>query len=211
MLIKKIGNRGFGLREFIACLVLVLIVIVVIFKTFFNSNSAMPIKNFRNHAKTFVINATSLRDSDPRFANVVYLKDAVDNAFMEHVPNPWNKSEYCDETESKLVSNHNKRFVTFKCGNYLIYNQNAEKDASEYVVYKVSAWKNEKLVGSNVQIENFYNVEVNGKPLYDQYYNEKEFLMKYSSSFGYTAATSLIKSEHKLLIQPKYRTMEEVE
>lgn len=211
MLIKRIGNKGFGLREFIACLVLVLIVIVIIFKTFFNSNSSLPIKNFRNHAKTFVINGTSLRDSDPKYENVVYLKDAVDNAFMEHVPNPWNKSEYCDETESKLVTINNRRFVTFKCGDYLIYNQNAEKEASEFIVYKVSSWQVDKMVGSNVQKETFYNVEVNGKPLYDQFYNEKEFLMKYSSSFGYTPATSLIKSEHKLLTQTKYRTIEEVE
>ena len=108
-------------------------------------------------------------------------------------------------TQSKIEIVDRQKYITFKCSDYYIYNQ---KTIENYIIYKVSEWTDEKLTGDNVQTATFYNYMVNGIEVLDDYYIEKEFLVKYGMKSGYpTISLENLKSGHELVKKTYYRTL----
>ena len=213
-MVFKLNNKGFSLREFIAVLLVMVIVTLVVLNVFFKGNKNLPYKNFRNLAKDFSINATSLRDSDPKYHNRVFLVDTIKNNYSHELSNPFNKKENCDKYESKVVFDEaNKKKITLKCGNYLIFNEDGFSSADGYTIYKVSKWSEKVITGGNVQTQTFYNYSLDGNLVLDKYLIEKEFLETYSSKTGNNILSLSQVDTDKYTIEKKtyYRTMEEVD
>ncbi len=206
----KLDNKGFGFKEFLAVLVVILIVVLFIYRSFFNSNSKLPFKQFRSLAKDFGVHATSVRDEHPALTNRIYLYDVVEKGFYDKIESPFKKGEYCDEFESRMDTRaENARSITFKCGDYMIYNEKFETSPEDYEIYKVSAWQESKITDGDHSQE-LYNYSANGKLVLDKYYVEKEFIVNYNNKTGsnITSIGQIDTSKFKLETKVFYRTME---
>ena len=210
----KMNNKGFSLREFIAVLLIVVIVIIVLLNLFFKGNDSIPYKNFRNLAKDFSIQATSLHDNDVKYEKRVFLVDAIKYNHMSEATSPFNRNEKCDKFESKVIfdDNNNKK-ITIKCGKYLIFNESGFGKVEDYTIYEVSKWTDEELIGGNVQTATFYNYSVNGKMVLDRFMVEKEFLEAYSAKSGVNILSLSQVDLNKFKVETKlyYRTIKEVD
>ena len=174
-----------------------------------NVDDETSIKNFKRLAVEFIDEAGIVRDQVAGYEDLVYLYDAINLNYMKGLTSPFDKANYCDEYESKIKMKNSSIYLTFKCSEYLIYDQ---PTTEEYVIYKVSDWSEEPIEGNNVQTTTFYNYAINGEEQLDEYYIEKEFLVEYSMKSGFTTRfLSNMLEEHELVKKTYYRTMEEVQ
>lgn len=207
------NNKGFSLREFVAVLLIMVIVSLVVLNLFFKGNDSIPYKNFRNMAKDFSIQATSLHDNDIKYEKRVFLSDAIKNHHMDELTSPFNKNEKCDKYESKVIfdDNNNKK-VTIKCSKYLIFNESGFGKVEDYTIYEVSKWTDEELIGGDVQTATFYNYSVDGNIILDRFMPEKEFLEAYSMKSGNNILSLSQVDSDKFKVETKlyYRTIKEV-
>jgi hypothetical protein len=208
MLKNKLNNSGLGKKEMMLVLLIIFAGLAFGLYKILGNNTITQMANFKRLATSFVDEAVRLRDTEALYENEVYLYDTIELNYIEEVPSPFEKSETCDLYESKIEIVDRQRYITFKCSDYYIYNQ---KTTENYIVYKVSEWTDKKLTGDNVQTATFYNYMVNGIEVLEDYYIEKEFLVKYGMKSGYpTISLENLKSEHELVKKTYYRTLEEV-
>lgn len=209
MLINKLNNKGIGKKEAIIGLFVIFALMAVMLYKSTGVDKKTDFKNFERLAVEFIDEAGIVRDQVAGYEDVVYLYDAINLNYMKGLESPFDKSTYCDEYESKIKMKENQVYLTFKCSEYLIYDQ---PTTEEYIIYKVSEWSEEPLEGNNVQTATFYNYKVNGEEQLDDYYIEKEFLAEYSMKSGFaTRFLSNMDSSHELVKKTYYRTMEEVQ
>ncbi len=209
MLNKKIDNRGFGKKETMMALLLIVIFIGVVMYLFTNTHSSTKYTNFRRVASGFIDCAGALRNDMPQYEMGPYLYDTIKQGYSDRIESPFDSDEECDVYETRIKMYNNDTYLTMKCSNYLIYNQLTT--AKKYKIYKVSDWTPERITGDNVQMVNFYNYEVDGKEQFPEYYIEKQFLVEYTNKNHYRLVNinSLLEG-HKLLQKTYYRTMDEV-
>lgn len=167
------NNRGLGRFETIVVILLVLIIFTVLFKVFVDGAGKKDFKAMRQDAasfgKTVSTNANFYHNSD-----MVSLGEAIGEKTIEQIKNPVGKG-YCDEGESKVVLENDKYLITLRCGEYLI--EKAPLNAVDTApIYEVSDWKDEKTEGADTA--EVYNCEVNGKEVYNDYYDELYFVYK---------------------------------
>ena len=209
MLNKKLNNRGVGRKEVIIGLFVIFVLMAILLYKSGNVDDKTSIKNFKRLAVEFIDEAGIVRDQVAGYEDLVYLYDAINLNYMKGLTSPFDKANYCDEYESKIKMKDSSVYLTFKCSEYLIYDQ---PTTEEYVIYKVSDWSEEPIEGNNVQTTTFYNYTINGEEQLDEYYIEKEFLVEYSMKSGFTTRfLSNMLEEHELVKKTYYRTMEEVE
>lgn len=209
MLNKKLNNRGVGRKEVIIGLFVIFVLMAILLYKSGNVDDETSIKNFKRLAVEFIDEAGIVRDQVAGYEDLVYLYDAINLNYMKGLTSPFDKANYCDEYESKIKMKNSSIYLTFKCSEYLIYDQ---PTTEEYVIYKVSDWSEEPIEGNNVQTTTFYNYAINGEEQLDEYYIEKEFLVEYSMKSGFTTRfLSNMLEEHELVKKTYYRTMEEVE
>lgn len=209
MLNKKLNNRGVGRKEVIIGLFVIFVLMAILLYKSGNVDDETSIKNFKRLAVEFIDEAGIVRDQVAGYEDLVYLYDAINLNYMKGLTSPFDKANYCDEYESKIKMKNSSVYLTFKCSEYLIYDQ---PTTEEYVIYKVSDWSEEPIEGNNVQTTTFYNYAINGEEQLDEYYIEKEFLVEYSMKSGFTTRfLSNMLEEHELVKKTYYRTMEEVE
>lgn len=209
MLNKKLNNRGVGRKEVIIGLFVIFVLMAILLYKSGNVDDETSIKNFKRLAVEFIDEAGIVRDQVAGYEDLVYLYDAINLNYMKGLTSPFDKANYCDEYESKIKMKNSSVYLTFKCSEYLIYDQ---PTTEEYVIYKVSDWSEEPIEGNNVQTTTFYNYAINGEEQLDEYYIEKEFLVEYSMKSGFTTRfLSNMLEGHELVKKTYYRTMEEVE
>lgn len=209
MLNKKLNNRGVGRKEVIIGLFVIFVLMAILLYKSGNVDDETSIKNFKRLAVEFIDEAGIVRDQVAGYEDLVYLYDAINLNYMKGLTSPFDKANYCDEYESKIKMKNSSVYLTFKCSEYLIYDQ---PTTEEYVIYKVSDWSEEPIEGNNVQTTTFYNYTINGEEQLDEYYIEKEFLVEYSMKSGFTTRfLSNMLEGHELVKKTYYRTMEEVE
>ena len=209
MLNKKLNNRGVGRKEVIIGLFVIFVLMAILLYKSGNVDDETSIKNFKRLAVEFIDEAGIVRDQVAGYEDLVYLYDAINLNYMKGLTSPFDKANYCDEYESKIKMKNSSVYLTFKCSEYLIYDQ---PTTEEYVIYKVSDWSEEPIEGNNVHPTTFYNYAINGEEQLDEYYIEKEFLVEYSMKSGFTTRfLSNMLEEHELVKKTYYRTMEEVE
>ena len=183
MLNKKLNNRGVGRKEVIIGLFVIFVLMAILLYKSGNVDDETSIKNFKRLAVEFIDEAGIVRDQVAGYEDLVYLYDAINLNYMKGLTSPFDKANYCDEYESKIKMKNSSIYLTFKCSEYLIYDQ---PTTEEYVIYKVSDWSEEPIEGNNVQTTTFYNYAINGEEQLDEYYIEKEFLVEYSMKSGFT-------------------------
>ena len=196
MLNKKLNNRGVGRKEVIIGLFVIFVLMAILLYKSGNVDDETSIKNFKRLAVEFIDEAGIVRDQVAGYEDLVYLYDAINLNYMKGLTSPFDKANYCDEYESKIKMKNSSVYLTFKCSEYLIYDQ---PTTEEYVIYKVSDWSEEPIEGNNVQTTTFYNYAINGEEQLDEYYIEKEFLVEYSMISGFTTRfLSNMLEEHEL-------------
>ena len=209
MLNKKLNNKGLGRKEVIIGLFVIFVLMAILLYKSGNVDEETNIKNFKRLAVEFIDEAGIVRDQIAGYEDIVYLYDAINLNYMKGIVSPFDRENYCDEYESKIKMKDARVYLTFKCSEYLIYDQ---PTTEEYVIYKVSDWSAEPIEGNNVQTTSFYNYTIDGVEQLDDYYIEKEFLAEYSMKSGFTTRflSNMLKG-HELVEKTYYRTMEEVE
>ncbi len=207
----KLNNKGFGKKETMFCLLVIIAGVAIVANNFLNNTDSNNFSNFIRMSKEFADAAGVTRDGETiaAFETRVFLYDVMSYNYMDWLESPFNKNEYCDIYESQIEMEQQSVYITFRCSEYLIYKQISTNE--DFKIYKVSDWTEEVLTGSNIQKTKFYNYVVDGKEQLDEYLPEKEFIVKYNETAGAnTYFVTNLKAEHQLVEKTYYRTMERV-
>lgn len=174
------NNKGFMKYEVLT----ILLIIVVAF-----CGGAYFILRGANNQKLNTMSSNGLRLSEVVATNIssfknlnkVYLEEVIHEELLENIKNPFGGGN-CDVTESRVDMISGRPYTTLRCGNYLIDKENI-KDVNATKIYKVSAWKEEKIDEKNVEKKTFYNCKKDGKNIYDEYLEEGYLVAKINHDF----------------------------
>lgn len=207
----KLNNKGFGKKETMFCLLIIIAGVAIVATKFLNNADSNHFQSFIRLSKEFADAAGVTRDGETiaAFESRVFLYDVMSYNYMDWIKSPFDESDYCDVYESQIEMEKESVYITFRCSEYLIYKQISTNE--DFKIYKVSDWTEEPISGSNVQKTKFYNYKVNGVEQLPGYVQEKEFIVKYNeaASANIYFVTNL-KAEHELVEKTYYRTMERV-
>lgn len=178
----KKNSNGLVLRELL--IVLAFFAVIFAFGAYvsFQGGDKRKYEVFVQNARDFATKVSSYRDEYIKYnEKEIYLNDIVSINYIKPFKNPFSGGGICDLYESKVViSNNSERYVTLKCGDYLIDTQNVS--SSNYKVYKVSEWREK--IGDVTENEStkLYNYQKNGKVVLDNYVSLKELVVKYNEN-----------------------------
>ena len=131
------NNKGFAKYELITVIVLVLVVFAYLMNCVLGGTSNTKIQALKESALNFS-KAVSINASEFNNFEVVYLKEAYEEKVLETLKNPFGAGN-CDETESKIEFVNGQPYVTLKCGNYALFNEDFS-NPKNVDVYEVSDW-----------------------------------------------------------------------
>lgn len=210
MSIFKLNNKGFGKKETMICLLLIIVAMVGVLYFTTEADDSTKFSKFVRLAKEFGEEAGVVRDSEGAiYETRVYLYDVINLGYDDKYESPFDHGEECNVYESKIEMEGRGIYISMLCSEYFIYR--ASSTENEFTIYKVSEWTDQKLTGSNVQTTTFYNYTVNGEEQFNTYYSEKEFIVEYSKKTGFKSSyIGNLRPEHTLVQKTYYRTMEEV-
>lgn len=201
------NNRGLGRFETIVIVLVLLVIFAFLFKVILDGASRKDFDTMRSDAASFGKAVTTNADFYHN-SGAVSLGEAVGEKTIAKIKNPVGKG-YCDESESRVMLNEGKYYITLRCGDYLIEHTDLTA-VDKAKVYEVSAWQEKEMTGADKTT--LYNCENGGKELYPEYYDEQYFVYKINQDNGtnYFAASSVEKT-CKVLSKEMYRTKKEVE
>ena len=199
---RILDEKGKGSYEFLTVVVVCLILASILLVLAIRNGEKEKREVFRYNAKTIGINAI---DYEYRKASsIVYLYELIDDGLVSEVKNNFSGDKFCDYYESKVEFEDDKKLVTLKCGNYLIYRQDiTEKD---YSIYRVNNWTFDELSGNNIDVKDVYSLTKNGKDLLGGYYEEGLFVKLVMDKYGeeYNSLKD-IKKDFDVLEKKAYR------
>ena len=206
----KLNNKGFGKKETMICLLVVILGIVGVLYFTTEADDSTKFSKFVRLAKEFGEEAGVVRDSEGAiYEKRVYLYDVINLGYEDRYTSPFDPNQECNIYESKIEMEDRSIYISMLCSEYYIYR--AQSTEEDFTIYKVTEWTDQKLTGSNVQTTTFYNYTVDGVEQFDTYYNEKEFLVEYTKKTGYKSMyIGNLRPEHTLVQKTYYRTIEEV-
>ena len=137
----KKNELGFGATEFLSVIVLATIIIAIVLSFALSKSDEQKFQVFRYNALLLSMNAANYDMTDHQQA--LYLTTLIDKKISEPIKNPFFGTKFCDIYESKVVFDETSRYVTLKCGDYLIENQDAHDE--DYPIYKVGPWKEKRM------------------------------------------------------------------
>lgn len=173
MMIKN--NKGFGSKEMLSISTICLILSMILLIISIQSNYEEKYKIMEYNARMFGLGATVYENKEKN--SPVYMIELLDNNLFSNIKNPFGGDEYCSSTESKVEYDNEKKYITLRCGNYVIDHQYiADK---EYKIYRVGQWKEKKIVKNAQRIE-AYNYKVNGDDAFDEVYDKDMFLYAFN-------------------------------
>ena len=188
---RILDEKGKGSYEFLTVVVVCLILASILLVLSIRNGETDKRELFRYNAKTIGINAI---DYEYRKASsIVYLYELIDDGLVSEVKNNFSGDKFCDYYESKVEFEDDKKLVTLKCGNYLIYRQDiTEKD---YSIYR-----------NNIDVKDVYSLTKNGKDLLGGYYEEGLFVKLVMDKYGeeYNSLKD-IKKDFDVLEKKAYR------
>ncbi len=182
---KRIKNRkhekGFGGLELLSVAVVCLIIAAVFLVIALQSSYNDKYQVMQYNATQLAVNATGFQFQS--INNEVYLKEMIDFGAMSNVKNPFYDTKYCDTANSKLVFEGDKKYVTLKCGEYVIDNQYvAEK---KFTIYKITAWHETKKSGDNQETILYNYKDENGNDVFKESYEKNMFLYAFNLENDY--------------------------
>lgn len=173
-------KKGFGAYEMLTICVMLLIIVVVALAYVFKTDYKEKYKVIRYNAKMFGLSVSNLSLADDS-KKVYYLQELIDSRLYSKIKNPFQGDKFCDNYLSKVEVKGNEKYVTLECGNYLVYNQNVADD--EYNVYQKTEWSSKKHKNDNQETV-FYNYQVDGKDVFDDWLEKDIFLYEYNLKNG---------------------------
>lgn len=172
------NNKGFGSREILTvstvCLILAAILLVIAIKSSYGEKYSVMEYN----ARVFGLNATTYLMENNN--DSVSMMELLDHGLFTQVKNPFGGEKYCDTAESRVEYIDEKKYVTLKCGPYLIDHQYIAEES--YQIYKVGEWTEKKM--SDAQSRVFYNYKMNGSDGFDAYYDQAMFLYAFNKKMN---------------------------
>ena len=169
-------ERGSGTYEFLVIVFVCLIITVIVLLIVINVDKQTSFQVFKYNAKIIGINAINYNDE------TVYLYEMINDNLVTNMKNTFSDDEFCNIYDSKVEFKDDKRLVTFRCGDYLIYNQDITK--KDYNLYKVSDWAFKEKTGSHVDVTVLYTLFKDGKQLLNGYYEKNLFIRLVMDSYG---------------------------
>lgn len=161
--------------------VMLLIIIVVALAYVFKTDYTEKYKVMRYNAKMLGLSVSNLYLEDDS-KKLYYLQELIDSKLYSDVKNPFQGDKFCDTYLSKVeIKDNDKKFVTLECGNYLIYNQNTIDE--EYDIYQASEWSSKKHKNDNQETV-FYNYQVDGQDVFEEWLEKDIFLYEYNKKNG---------------------------
>ena len=174
-------KKGFGAYEMLTICVMVLIIVVVALAYVFKTDYTEKYKVMRYNAKMLGLSVSNLYLEDDS-KKLYYLQELIDSKLYSDVKNPFQGDKFCDTYLSKVeIKDNDKKFVTLECGNYLIYNQNTIDE--EYDIHQASEWSSKKHKNDNQETV-FYNYQVDGQDVFEEWLEKDIFLYEYNKKNG---------------------------
>ena len=174
-------KKGFGAYEMLTICVMLLIIIVVALAYVFKTDYTEKYKVMRYNAKMLGLSVSNLYLEDDS-KKLYYLQELIDSKLYSDVKNPFQGDKFCDTYLSEVeIKDNDKKFVTLECGNYLIYNQNTIDE--EYDIYQASEWSSKKHKNDNQETV-FYNYQVDGQDVFEEWLEKDIFLYEYNKKNG---------------------------
>lgn len=200
MMIKN--NKGFGSREILTVSVVCLFLAAILLTMSIKASNKEKYKVMEYNARMFGLSATTYQMENNN--NVVYMIELLDNELFSRVKNPFGGEKYCDVVESKLEYQDDQKFVTLRCGAYLISHQHIADE--KYNIYKVSDWSLEKPKG-DIEEMTSYNYKMDNKDGFDTIYDNAMFLYAFNKKMGQSyEKIEDIPSNYNVYSKTLYRT-----
>jgi hypothetical protein len=179
---KMLDNKGIGGKEAIAALLLILVIIAIAVTTLSGKTNDKGYKAMKMQAENFVKAISVFKDRNTKDSGIYYLYELEGSLESIDLFDPDNKHVKCNGYES-LVDLSKGKHVTLRCGSYLIDGEYQKN----YNVFQIGEWQKESVQGDTAFL---YNIKVDDKLVFSEYYPEIEFVGKYNASQG-TAMYSL--------------------
>lgn len=179
---RKLTNKGFGLKEFMTGLLFILVLGLLIFKVFVDNKE----KNF-----------TASKITSSRFADAVmvykdkyykgdgryYLYELVESDFIGKVNNPIEGNNQCNIYDSFVLLQGTQKYVTLVCDNYLIEGiQNGP-----HKIYEFTSWQDTKENTNDSGI--LYNYRRNDEQILENYVSKNELVGLFNKKEGRSTDT----------------------
>ena len=173
------NRKAFVLSEILAFIAVVAVIFAIVGYLISKNADKTQYKVFVQNARQFATKVSTYRDEHVKYYNEIYLLELVKNNYIKAYQNPFGGGKYCDLYESKVViRTSGERYVTLKCGDYLIDSQKVSSDG--YQIYKVSEWKESKDSSQSTESAKLYNYKKNGVVVLENYVNDKKFIEIYN-------------------------------
>lgn len=176
---KNKNKRGFSGLEFLLVSSLCGIFACVLLFAAFSTAKTEKIKTMRQKAQNFKHDAEAYALLMHLENDTIFLWDLIDNNIINDIESPFSKNNKCDVRNSYVTKKNNQTFVTLKCDNYLIYNEDIEKE--KITIYSVSPWENTSPSSRNkIDKQVLYNYEKKGKTMLESPVSEILFLRQFN-------------------------------
>lgn len=176
---KRKKEKGFSASELLTISLVVLVVAAIFLVIAMQSSYDDKYHVFQYSATQFGVNATGFQFEDTK--EEIFLKDLIDSEAISPIKNPFHEPKYCDTANSKVRFDNDKKYVTLKCGEYLIEEQSVSD--KKFTIYKVTEWKEEKKHDDD-QERILYNYIKDGKDGFTEFYEKNMFLYAFNTEHG---------------------------
>lgn len=200
----KNDKKGFITNDLITIIVVCLVLFTVIATMAYQSTNGEKYRIMKYSAYNMATSVAHYKTENESL-EAHYLQELIDNGAYSNVKNPFNSAANCSPTESFVRDVNSKKYVTLKCGAYLIDDQYIGEDA--YTIYKVGPWHEGLKAKKGVQTRAKYNLLKDGKEVYPEYLDESLFIYTVNKDNDTSYGSIVdINKELKVVEKPFYRT-----
>lgn len=174
------NSKGFGKFEIIIMMLILIVIFVFGFYMLLNGAKGQQYATMKDNAVTF---SKTVATNIASFHNVnyVYLEEVIDEKLLDSITNPFGGGK-CSVSESVVHIKEGLPYVTLRCGNKLIDDENFSKN-KDVKVYDITEWSEKKATDDDDE-RVFYNCIENGKEVFDDYYEELYFVYQVNKKYG---------------------------
>ena len=170
------NNEGFGSKEILTVSIVCFILAGILLYISVKSSYQEKFRVLEHNARVFGNSATVYQIENNN--DEITMSELLDNGLFARVKNPFG-NEYCDIYESRVEYENDQKFVTLRCGEYLIDHQSLVDDKIK--IYKVGDWMTEKK-SDNLEEKTLYNYKNKGKDGFEEYHSASVFLYLFNKS-----------------------------
>ena len=204
------NNKGFAKHEILTVVALIIVIIAIILGLTLDTGNGQKFKTMKLSAQAFGNVVGGQMEGFDVYLNEHYLSEVLDNNMMDEIKNPFGAGG-CDVNESKVHVVNGRKYVTLRCGDYLINNEDSDL-VDSMSIYKVSKWSDKELTEDD-QVMTVYNCVKDGKEVFDTYLEQFNFIYNVNKEFGSEVDNiEAIKSKKACEVTSKvmYRTLTKV-